>query len=146
MKMNKAYIDQECVMCTTYGNFLKKRTSEITIKNQNDLPVEDIKRDEIVYERGSDKFYGAEAFIQSTNDLGGIYRSVLIIKVFPKIFRDSVYRFIATNRHKIFKKNWYSKSYLTILYLNHSLFFRYLEQFMVFLLLFLQYISPESIH
>ncbi len=105
MKMNKAYIDQECVMCTTYGNFLKKRTSQITIKNQNDLPDEDIKRDEIVYERGNDKFYGAEAFIQSTNDLGGIYRSVLIIKVFPKIFLDSVYRFIATNRHKIFKKN-----------------------------------------
>ena len=51
MKMNKAYIDQECVMCQTYGNFLQKRSSQISIKNQLELSKEDIERDEIVYER-----------------------------------------------------------------------------------------------
>ena len=42
MKMNKAYIDQECVMCQTYGNFLQKRSSQISIKNQLELSKEDI--------------------------------------------------------------------------------------------------------
>ena len=47
MKMNKAYIDQECVMCQTYGNFLQKRSSQISIKNQLELSKEDIERDEL---------------------------------------------------------------------------------------------------
>ena len=87
--MNKAYIDQEFVMCQTYGNFLQKRSSHISIKNQLELSKEDIERDEIVYERDNLKFYGAEAFIQSTYDLGGSYKAILALKIFPKIFRDS---------------------------------------------------------
>ena len=63
MKMNKAYIDQECVMCQTYGNFLQKRSSQISIKNQLELSKEDIERDEIVYERDNLRYYGADAFI-----------------------------------------------------------------------------------
>ena len=63
MKMNKAYIDQQCVMCQTYGNFLKKKSSQISIKNQLELSKEDIERDEIVYERDNLRYYGAEAFI-----------------------------------------------------------------------------------
>ena len=51
MKMNKAYIDQDCVMCQTYGNFLQKRSPNISIKNQLELSKEDIERDEIVYDR-----------------------------------------------------------------------------------------------
>ncbi len=47
--MNKAYIDQECVMCQTYGNFLQKRSSNVSIKNQLELSKEDIERDEIVF-------------------------------------------------------------------------------------------------
>ena len=87
MKMNKAYIDQECVMCQTYGNFLQKRSSQISIKNQLELSKEDIERDEIVYERDNLRYYGAEAFIQSTYDLGGFYKVIFALKIFPKIFR-----------------------------------------------------------
>ena len=103
--MSKAYIDQDCVMCLTYGNFLQKRSSNITIKNQLELPKEDIERDEIVYERDNLKFYGAEAFIQSTYDLGGFYKVIFALKIFPKIFRDIIYKFISKNRHRIFKSN-----------------------------------------
>ena len=105
MKMNKAYIDQECVMCQTYGNFLQKRSSQISIKNQLELSKEDIERDEIVYERENLRYYGAEAFIQSTYDLGGSYKAILALKIFPKIFRDSIYKFISKNRYRIFKSN-----------------------------------------
>ena len=105
MKMNKAYIDQDCVMCQTYGNFLQKRSSNISIKNQLELSKEDIERDEIVYERDNLKFYGAEAFIQSTYDLGGFYKVIFALKIFPKIFRDLIYKFISKNRHRIFKSN-----------------------------------------
>ena len=101
--MNKAYIDQECVMCQTYGNFLQKRSSNISIKNQLELSKEDIERDEIVYERDNLRFYGAEAFIQSTYDLGGFYKVIFALKIFPKIFRDIIYKFISKNRHRIFK-------------------------------------------
>ena len=90
--MNKAYIDQECVMCQTYGNFLQKRSSNISIKNQLELSKEDIERDEIVYDRDNLRFYGAEAFIQSTYDLGGFYKVIFALKIFPKIFR-AIYGF-----------------------------------------------------
>ena len=55
--------------------------------------------------RNNKKFYGAEAFIQSTSDLGGIYKIVVLFKIFPKYFRDVAYKFVALNRHRIFKKN-----------------------------------------
>ena len=103
--MNKAYIDEECIMCLTYGKFISNRSSDVLIMKQSELSIEDIKRDEIVYFRNNKKFYGAEAFIQSTSDLGGIYKTVILFKVFPKYFRDVAYKFVAANRHKIFKKN-----------------------------------------
>ena len=84
--MNKAYIDEECIMCSTYGKFLSNRSSDVLILNQSELSIEDIKRDEIVYFRNNKKFYGAEAFIQSTSDLGGIYKTVILFKVFPIIY------------------------------------------------------------
>ena len=105
MKMNKAYIDQECVMCQTYGNFLQKRSSQISIKNQLELSKEDIERDEIVYERDNLRYYGADAFIQSTYDLGGFYKLFIDLKIFQKIFIDYIYKFISKNRHRIFKSN-----------------------------------------
>ena len=48
--MNKAYIDEECIMCSTYGKFLSNRSSDVLIMNQSELSIEDIKRDEIVLE------------------------------------------------------------------------------------------------
>jgi predicted DCC family thiol-disulfide oxidoreductase YuxK len=29
-----------------------------------------------------------------------------LLKIFPKYFRDVAYKFVASNRHRIFKKNW----------------------------------------
>ncbi|GIS45392.1 MAG: hypothetical protein Ct9H90mP17_2350 [Actinomycetota bacterium] len=43
-------------MCQTYGNFLQKRSSNVSIKNQLELSKEDIERDEIVYERDNLNF------------------------------------------------------------------------------------------
>ena len=74
-------------------------------KNQLELSKEDIERDEIVYERDNLKFYGAEAFIQSTYDLGGFYKVIFALKIFPKIFRDLIYKYISKNRQRIFKSN-----------------------------------------
>ena len=51
--MNKAYIDEECIMCSTYGKFLSNRSSDVLIMNQSELSIEDIKRDEIVYFRNN---------------------------------------------------------------------------------------------
>ena len=91
-------------MCQTYGNFLKKRSSQISIKNQLELSKEDIERDEIVYERDNLRYYGADAFIQSTYDLGGFYKVIIALKIFPKIFRDIIFKFISKNRHRIFQE------------------------------------------
>ena len=85
--------------------FSSKKILKISIKNQLELSKEDIERDEIVYERDNLRFYGAEAFIQSTYDLGGFYKVIFALKIFPKIFRDIIYKFISKNRHRIFKSN-----------------------------------------
>ena len=85
--------------------FSSKKILKISIKNQLELSKEDIERDEIVYERDNLRYYGAEAFIQSTYDLGGFYKVIFALKIFPKIFRDIIYKFISKNRHRIFKSN-----------------------------------------
>ena len=41
--MNKAYIDEECIMCSTYGKFLSNRSSDVLIMKQSELSIEDIK-------------------------------------------------------------------------------------------------------
>ena len=102
--MSEIFVDEDCSVCSAYGNFLNKRNTNISVSSQHDLNKEDIKKDQIVYIKNEKKFYASNAIIESIADLGGIYKIIKISYFFPKIIRDVVYNIISKNRKRFFYK------------------------------------------
>ena len=98
--MNKIYIDSNCNLCIGYSEFLKNKNSNLVVANQLDLKIEDITKDELVYERNNKKYYASEAIIESIYDLGSIFKVVKLFKVFPKSLSYVLYKKFANNRYR----------------------------------------------
>ncbi len=98
--MNKVYIDEECNLCTSYGNWISNKNKSLDIKFQADLSSHEINLDTLVYKKNGDRFYYSDAVINSISDLGGIYVTIKVLKIFPKIIRDNVYKIISKFRNK----------------------------------------------
>ena len=82
--MNKVFIDQECNLCTSYGNWISEKNKNLDISYQNDLSPEEIKLDTLVYEKNGFRFYYSDAVLNSISDLGGIYTVFRVFKIFQK--------------------------------------------------------------
>ena len=130
IQLNKIYIDSGCNLCSSYGDFLKNRNSDLVLANQLDLESPDIFKDELVYERNNAKYYANEAIIESIYDLGSLFKAVKVLKLFPPRFSYSLYKLFAINRHR-FNTKWILIKFYLIKYLNLLLSFHCLEQFMV---------------
>lgn len=102
--MSEIFVDNDCSVCSSYGEFLNKRNSNVKVSNQLNLNQEDIKRDELVYINNKNKFYASGAVIESIADIGGLYRLIRILYLVPRIIRDSVYSIISKNRKRFFYK------------------------------------------
>ena len=102
--MSEIFVDEDCSVCSAYGNFLNKRNTNVSVSSQHDLNKEDIEKDQIVYIKNEKKFYASNAIIESIADLGGIYNIIKISYFFPKIIRDVVYNIISKNRKRFFYK------------------------------------------
>ena len=102
--MSEIFVDEDCSVCSAYGNFLNKRNTNVSVSSQHDLNKEDIEKDQIVYVKNEKKFYASNAIIESIADLGGIYKIIKISYFFPKIIRDVVYNIISKNRKRFFYK------------------------------------------
>ena len=102
--MSEIFVDEDCSVCSAYGNFLNKRNTNVSVSSQHDLNKEDIEKDQIVYIKNEKKFYASNAIIESIADLGGIYKIIKISYFFPKIIRDVVYNFISKNIYRFFFK------------------------------------------
>ena len=100
IQLNKIYIDSGCNLCSSYGDFLKNRNSDLVLANQLDLESPDIFKDELVYERNNAKYYANEAIIESIYDLGSLFKAVKVLKLFPPRFSYSLYKLFAINRHR----------------------------------------------
>ena len=50
---------------------------------------------------GEKVYYFSDAVIMSIASLGGFYKCIYILKLFPKRIRDFVYNIFAKNRHLI---------------------------------------------
>tara|TARA_Y100001960_G_C14551753_1_gene766127 strand:+ start:284 stop:556 length:273 start_codon:yes stop_codon:yes gene_type:complete len=88
-------------MCSSYGQFLKNRNSNLILANQLDLDNEDITIDELVYEKNNKKYYANEAIIESLYDLGRYFKIFKLLKVFPARFSYILYKILAKNRYRI---------------------------------------------
>ncbi len=101
--MNKIYIDSNCKICCSYGEFLKNRNSKIILSNQLELEKEEITIDELVYEKNNVKYFANEAIIESLYDLGGLFKYIKLLKVFPKSFSYFFYKIFSNNRYRFNK-------------------------------------------
>ena len=102
--MSEIFVDEDCSVCSAYGNFLNKRNTNISVSSQHDLNKEDIEKDQIVYIKNEKKFYASNAIIESIADLGGLYKIIKISYFFPKVIRDVIYNIISKNRKRFFYK------------------------------------------
>jgi predicted DCC family thiol-disulfide oxidoreductase YuxK len=115
MHDNVIIFDGECILCSSFVQFVLKRDKNALYKFtplQSDIGREQLfKRDinadnvETVFllkdERVLEK---SEAVIRILTGLGGLWKSMNIFLVIPKTLRDWLYAWIAANRVRFFGK------------------------------------------
>ena len=113
--------DGVCGLCNRLNQFLLKRDhhdrllfaslqSNLARKilerhgaDPNDLDTVYVVED---YDTPSERlFKRSNAILRATEALGGIWKLSVISKVLPRPIRDLFYRFVATNRYKVFGKS-----------------------------------------
>jgi predicted DCC family thiol-disulfide oxidoreductase YuxK len=99
--MSEIFIDNDCKVCSSYGEWIKNKEPKLKINDQKNLSSEEISLDTLVYKNQQKVYYFSDAVIMSVASLGGIYNFIYILKLFPKSIRDYLYRIFAKNRHLI---------------------------------------------
>ena len=99
--MSEIFIDNDCKVCSTYGHWIKDKEPKMKINDQKSLSLEEISLDSLVYKNLHKVYYFSDAVIMSIASLGGIYKSIYILKLLPKGIRDYFYKIFAKNRHLI---------------------------------------------
>jgi predicted DCC family thiol-disulfide oxidoreductase YuxK len=99
--MSEIFIDNDCKVCSSYGEWIKNKEPKLKINDQKNLSSEEISLDTLVYKNQQKVYYFSDAVIMSVASLGGIYNFIYILKLFPKGIRDYSYRIFAKNRHLI---------------------------------------------
>ena len=99
--MSEIYIDSDCKVCSAYGDWINKKNNDLSLNDQKNLSENEILLDTLVFKNEEKVYYFSDAVIMSIASLGGIYKSIYILKLFPKRIRDFFYRLFAKNRHLI---------------------------------------------
>ena len=99
--MNEIFIDNDCKVCSAYGDWINKKNNNMKLNDQKNLSENEIMLDTLVFKKDEKVYYFSDAVIMSIASLGGIYKSIYILKLFPKRIRDFIYKLFAKNRHLI---------------------------------------------
>lgn len=108
--------DGHCKLCSGLVQFILRHDSAGRIKmaalqseaGRKLLDAEShktVRPDSMVWIQGGHYYYESDAAQQLVRALGGWWRIFWIIRFFPRFVRDSVYRFIAGNRYRIWGKS-----------------------------------------
>ena len=136
--MNKVFVDYNCSVCTTYGQWIIKHDKQLVIESQEMLSKKEYELDTLVFKTEGINYYYSDAVIMSIASLGGFYKLIYVLKIFPKKIRDAVYKIVSKNRHLL---SWNISTNLDrINYFARLSFF----QFSVFFMVFLYYLLPIS--
>ena len=92
--MSEIFIDNDCKVCSTYGQWIKDKEPKMKINDQKSLSLEEISLDTLVYKNLHKVYYFSDAVIMSIASLGGIYKSIYILKLLPKGIRDYFYKIL----------------------------------------------------
>jgi predicted DCC family thiol-disulfide oxidoreductase YuxK len=108
--------DGVCNLCNGVVKFITKRDknklfSFLSLQSNegkeilNQYNINTLTTDSIVYVKNNKAFIKSNAAIAIANDLGGIYKILILLKILPSFINDYLYDFIAKNRYKFFGKN-----------------------------------------
>jgi predicted DCC family thiol-disulfide oxidoreductase YuxK len=114
LKMKIVFFDGYCSLCNNFVDWLMQIDSRKQLKFASlqgetaaQLGVRSDKRldlDTLVYVRGDQKFERSTAVLLILSDVGGIWSLSRAFLIVPQSLRDFVYKFIARNRYRIWKK------------------------------------------
>ena len=106
MELTILYYDGHCVLCNKSIRFIinRDRKNQFKIGLLDAFKSED-KLDSVVLVHKGIKYNYSNAIIKSLILIGGVYKLAVILYVFPKSFRDFIYKIIAKNRYKWFGKH-----------------------------------------
>lgn len=107
--------DGVCNLCNRWIRFVIERDPDATFRFaplQSDVAGEllaecDLPRDHldsVVLVEGGDYYTKSEAVLRTAKHLGGIYRLLWPLRVFPRRLRDWLYDFVANRRYGLFGK------------------------------------------
>lgn len=107
--------DGVCVLCNTSVQFMLKKDKKQKFRYaalQSEKAKEILRAsnapknipDSVIYIRRGKYYQKADAAIQISKTLGGVFKVLLIFKIFPLKLRDRIYEFIAQNRYRWFGK------------------------------------------
>ncbi len=112
--MKIVFFDGYCSLCNNFVDWLMQIDSRKQLKFASlqgetaaQLGVRSDKRldlDTLVYVRGDQKFERSTAVLLILSDVGGIWSLSRAFLIVPQSLRDFVYKFIARNRYRIWKK------------------------------------------
>ena len=113
--------DGVCGLCNRLVQFLLKRDktdqlryaalqSDFAVKvlNRHGLDPKDLDTVHVIlnYEQTDELVLArSDAILEVVKRLGGIWKLVSIGKIMPKAIRDLLYKFVATNRYRVFGKS-----------------------------------------
>tara|TARA_Y100001954_G_scaffold152016_1_gene161476 strand:- start:441 stop:830 length:390 start_codon:yes stop_codon:yes gene_type:complete len=106
MELTILYYDGLCVLCNKSIRFIinRDRKNQFKIGLLDAFKSED-KLDSVVLVHKGIKYNYSNAIIKSLILIGGVYKLAVILYIFPKSFRDFIYKIIAKNRYKWFGKH-----------------------------------------
>ena len=106
MELTILYYDGHCVLCNKSIRFIinRDRKNQFKIGLLDAFKSED-KLDSVVLVHKGIKYNYSNAIIKSLILIGGVYKLAVILYIFPKSFRDFIYKIIAKNRYKWFGKH-----------------------------------------
>ena len=95
------YFDDTCRFCNKSIDFLKTRNAKLTYKgiSKSRLPKKMHQIDSLILQKKEEYFIYSDAAIRGIASIGGVYKSILIALIIPRIIRDTVYKKIAKKRH-----------------------------------------------
>ena len=96
--MNEIFIDNDCKVCSAYGDWINDKNKNLKLNDQKNLSEDEIMLDTLVFKKEEKVYYFSDAVIMSIASLGGIYKSIYILKLFILIVSNE-YKGLLQNKH-----------------------------------------------
>ena len=101
--MSEIYIDDDCLMCTRFGQKAKNKSKKVTVRSNTELTKDLHELDSIVLVTNGNTYTGHDAIIKIISNWGFFYKSIKIVNLIPKAISNKLYKLLSNHRHKISK-------------------------------------------